>query len=118
MSVVCKINVPIGRYKTDPTDRPPLLRWQKATIDIEYIIQLLADVGTKSLCDQLNCMDSVSDIDKLNTPTTDLLLTASYETHKAVRDKWKLWINEGMPRKIQHKSFRNYKAAKRLVTHT
>ena len=42
-------------------------------------------------------MDSVSDIDKLNTPTTDLLLTASYETHKAVRDKWKLWINEGMP---------------------
>ena len=35
MSVVCKFNVPIGRYKTDPTDRPPLLGWQKATIDIE-----------------------------------------------------------------------------------
>ena len=84
-------------------------------------------------------MDSVSDIEKLNTATTDLLLTASYETiqtknfnskwrpywtsevretHKAARDKRKLWINEGMPRRIQHESFRNYKAAKRLFTNT
>lgn len=60
----CKLNVPIGQYKADSTERPPLLGWNKATIDNLVNYQLLVNVGAKSLCEQFNCIDSVSDIEK------------------------------------------------------
>ena len=67
-------------YKADSTERTPLLGRNKATIDNLINYQLLVDVGAKSLRDQFNCIHSVSDIEKLNTPITDLLLITSYET--------------------------------------
>ena len=80
LSVYCKFNMPIGRYKADSNERPPLLGWQKATIDNLINYQLLVDFGAKLLCDQFKCMNSVSEIVNFNTVITDLLLIASYET--------------------------------------
>ena len=80
LPIDCKLNVPIGRYKADSTDRPALLGWNKATTDNFINYQLLVVVEAKSLRDQFNCIDSGSDIENLNTAITDaLLLTASYE---------------------------------------
>jgi hypothetical protein len=67
-------------YKAGSTERPPLLGWNKATIDNLINYQLLVDVRAKSLRDQFNCFHSVSDIEKMNTAITDLLLITSYET--------------------------------------
>jgi hypothetical protein len=113
LPIYCKLNVPIGQYKADSTERPPLLGWNKATIDNLVNYQLLVNVGDKSLCEQFNCIDSVSDKEELNTTMTDLLLIASYETiptknfnskfkpywtsevretNQTARDKRKLWI--------------------------
>ena len=47
-----------------------------------------------------------------------ILISEVRETHKAARDKRKLWINEGRSRGMQHESYRNYKATKRLFTNT
>jgi hypothetical protein len=35
LPIYCKCHVPVGRCKTDSTERPPLLGWKTATIDIK-----------------------------------------------------------------------------------
>ena len=91
------------------------------------------------MCDQFKCINSVSDIEKLNTALTYLLLIASNEitptknfntkvkpywtskereTFMAAHDKHTLWINEDRPRGMEHESYRNYKDTNILFTNT
>ena len=88
VSVIEKLNTAVKdllllasyEYKAGSTEQPPFLGKNKATIDNLINDQLLVDVRAKSLRDQFNCIHSVSDIEKMNTAITDLLLITSYET--------------------------------------
>lgn len=59
-------------------DTKPIIL-NKPTIDNVINNQLLVDAGAELICDQFTCIDSVSDIGKMNTAITYFLLTV-YET--------------------------------------